>query len=196
VEARTAFSAALKINPAFNTAALSLADLDLAEGKLEPARTRVQSLLTRGDRSIDVLLKAAQIEAAARRDTEAQSYYEQVILRDPNNIEALNNLAYSLANGGKDPDRALVLAQKVKELAPYSSAIDDTIGWAYYHKGLYPIAARYIAKSSDAFAIRNYHLAMTHFKLGNREQAAGFLRVAMAQDPSLPEATIAAHLMK
>ena len=47
---------------------------------------------------------------------------------------ALNGLAYLLAET-RQPDEAIKYAQKAKELAPDSPAVDDTLGWTYFQKG-------------------------------------------------------------
>jgi tetratricopeptide (TPR) repeat protein len=79
---------------------------------------------------------------------------------DRNSTMALNNLAYLLSKD--DPDEALKYAQQAGELAPDSPAVQDTLGWAYYCKGNYEGAIRYLktAVEKDGTPRRKYHLGM------------------------------------
>ena len=127
---------------------------------------------------------------------EAIGYYEKAMQEDSSNVEVLNNLAYLLADTGKDPDRALTLAQKVKELAPRNPAVDDTIGWAYYNKGLFQASLDYLGKAAiGGTPRRKCHLAMAYIKLGDRQRALTTLQAILKEDPSLPEAQQALRLL-
>ena len=63
----------------------------------------------------------------------AANHYEQVISRQPNNIAALNNLAWLLREN--DPTRALEFANRARELAPANPAVLDTYGWIMHLSG-------------------------------------------------------------
>src|SRR5262249_51371415 len=53
---------------------------------------------------------------------------------------ASNNLAYVMLQQGGNIDMAISLAQTARRLMPDSPNAADTLGWAYYKKGLYPTA--------------------------------------------------------
>ncbi len=193
--ARAAFQAAEKIRPD-SVAELGLAALDFNAAKYDDARNEMLATLKREPHNIKALLQIAQIEDRAGRRTEAISYYEKALQENSKNPPALNNLAYLLADTGKDPDRALELAQQVKALLPDSPTVDDTIGWAYYKKGLFHPALDYLKKASASNSpVRMCHLAMTYYQLGDRHQAYTLLLAAMKADPSLPEAKEAMALL-
>ena len=109
---------------------------------------------------------------------------------------ALNGLAYLLADEANQPDEALKFAQQAKELAPYDPAVDDTLGWVYYRKGLYPVAAGHLeaAVAKEPNAVRKYHLAMTYFKSGDRPRGTVLLNQALKMDSTLPEAATAQRI--
>lgn len=68
----------------------------------------------------------------------AQNAYEKAILLQPDNYSALNNLAWLLATSPKDelrdPERAVILAQKAVGLKP-TAQIMDTLAESLYASG-------------------------------------------------------------
>ncbi|HVO98968.1 MAG TPA: tetratricopeptide repeat protein [Bryobacteraceae bacterium] len=192
--ARAAFQAAKSLSPAESAADLNLALLDYNEKKFDAARNTLANVLKREPHNFQALIQMAQIEHKTGQPMEAIAYYEKAIQENSNDAPALNNLAYLLADTGKDPDRALTLAQRVKELLPNSPTVDDTIGWAYYKKGLFQPALDHL-KQPSIEPRHMCHLAMTYFQLGYRHQAYTILQAAMKADPSLPEAKEAMALL-
>ncbi len=186
--ARSAFQAAKFLAPNSTTPDFALAELDLADGKLDSARSTLTGMLAKEPQNSRATLDLGYVEEKGGRLSEAMGYYEKTIQLAPQNVVALNNLAYLLADTGKDPDRALMLAQQVKELAPQDPNIDDTIGWAYYNKGLFKLAVDYMTKAETmSNARRTLHLAMAYARLGDRQHAQTLLKAALKQDSSLPE---------
>jgi tetratricopeptide (TPR) repeat protein len=110
---------------------------------------------------------------------------------------ALNGLAYLLADQANQPDEALKFAQQAKELAPYDPYVDDTLGWVYYCKGLYPVAVKHLeaAVAREPSARRKYHLAMSYFKSGDRPRGTALLNQALKMDSTLPEAATAQRML-
>lgn len=187
--AEAAFQAAKRLDPASTAADLGLAQFAVTEGKLDSARDLLTGIVTREPRNVPALFSLAEVEDKAGNFGAAIGYYGRVLQEDSANVLALNNLAYILADTQTDPDRALALAQKVKELVPENTAVDDTIGWAYYNKGLFRAALDYLAKAGTTSSPRRKcHLAMAYIKLGNRQQAATLVKAALKEEPSSPEA--------
>jgi len=122
-------------------------------------------------------------------------------MRKPNLVAviALNNLAYVLLEYANQPEEALKYAQQAHELAPDHPDIEDTMGWAYYRKGIYGMAVEHLAHAvardgkqmSPASNVRKYHLAMAYFKNGERERAMTTLEAAVKLAPDIPEARMA-----
>jgi tetratricopeptide (TPR) repeat protein len=194
--ARAAFQSARSLDPDLAMATISLAELDMSEQKLDSARETLTAALKKDPRGFAALVDLAQVEFAAGRVPEAIGYYERALQEAPDHVPAMNNLAYILADTGADLDRALKLAQKAKELAPDDPAVNDTIGWTYYHKGMYPAALEYLRKAeTDSSPVRKCHLAMVYIKLGDKQKAAATLQPVLKQHPSLPEAQKAMQLL-
>lgn len=65
----------------------------------------------------------------------ARDAYLQALAIRPNNLRALNNLAYLFVDGLDDPAKALQYARKAVEYEPRNANVLDTYGWALAHDG-------------------------------------------------------------
>lgn len=61
--------------------------------------------------------------------------YRQVLEAAPDDVVALNNLAYLLLEHTDRHQEALQLARQARELLPTDPQVLDTLGWAYYRQG-------------------------------------------------------------
>lgn len=185
--ARRAFETAVTADPGFLGARLALANLDLADGRNESARNRLLEALKAEPHNVAALLMMAEAEQRLGDNASANARYVAILGVDSGNIVALNNLAYALAR--QDPDAALPYAQKALETQPGSAAVQDTLGWVYYRKSMYPTAVQYLKASTDAepTAKHEFHLAMAYLKNGDRLQGQALLRAALGKDPNLPK---------
>jgi tetratricopeptide (TPR) repeat protein len=193
--ARKAFEAAKAGNPVSVDPDLGLVQLDISEGKQQEARKRLSDVVaSHPDNEMGRLL-LAQLDMADGTSAAAIEQYRKVLAQDGRNASALNNLAYLLADNNQ-PDEALRYAQQAKEVAPDSAAVDDTLGWTYFRKGLYPMAVTYLesAAAKEATARRKYHLAMAYLKAGDPKRGRRVLDEAVKMDPKLPEANMAREL--
>ena len=196
-DAREAFDASKAADPGFGPADLALARLDVLDDKPADARRRLDALLAANQETVAARVILGMIEEAASNYPAAIQHYRKVIETDRGNFIALNNLAYRLANDAKQPDEALQLAQQAKEIAPDHPSVEDTIGWAFYHKGIYRTAVAHLenAASMSQDAAIKYHLAMAYAKAGDRQKAEMTLRVALKANPNLQEAQMARALI-
>jgi len=190
--ARKAFQAALAARPGLVEAELALADLDTAEGKRDEARKMLTTVLSAQPGSIPGHMLLAQLEGMEGKNAAAIEQYRKVLALDQKNVFALNGIAYMLAES-KQPDEGIKYAQKAKELAPDNAAVDDTLGWTYFRKGMYSMAVTYLegANAKDGTARRKYHLAMAYLKAGDQKRGRQTLDVALKMDANLPEAQAA-----
>jgi len=83
------------------------------------------------DPAVNLLLGMA-MQAEDRVD-EAIGFYETTYGQDPNNIIALNNLAWLYQNS--NPDRALELSSRAAQLVPQNADVLDTYGWILLQQG-------------------------------------------------------------
>jgi len=202
-EARDAFTAAVTHNSQFVPSRLALAAMDQADGKADAARQELEPLLTSKAGELSARMGLSIIEAKAGNYPKAIEHLRKIVDAQPNNVIALNNLAYLLADHTDQTDDALKYAQKAKELAPNDVNVEGTIGWAYFRKGMYGPALQHLQDAAkregnnvmEGTAIRRYHLAMAYKKAGDGNNAAKILNVALKLDPNLPEARIASNMV-
>ena len=84
-------------------------------------------------------------------------------------------------------DEALKFAQQAVEIAPEDASTQDTLGWVYYRKGLYRNAVDHLklAAAKEPTARRQFHLAMSYLKAGDRDRGQQMLATALKQEPNL-----------
>jgi tetratricopeptide (TPR) repeat protein len=183
--ARTAFEKAKAADPKFAAADLSLAEMDIAEGRNSAALEKLRPVVAADAKNVSALLLSARAEEGAGARSAVVVSYRKVLSIDPSNLIALNNLAYVLA--ADNPDEALPFAQHAAEMAPDNPTVQDTLGWIYYRKGLYSMAVRYLktAVDKDATPQRQFHLGMSYLKVGNQAEGQKIVRDALHKDPSL-----------
>ncbi len=89
-------------------------------------------------------------------------YLKKALEVDPANANALNSLAYVLAEENIDLSHALKLCRKCVELAPDNPAYLDSLGWILYKSGKISEARTYLRKALD-LSPRNKEIAF-HMK--------------------------------
>jgi Flp pilus assembly protein TadD len=113
---------------------------------------------------------------------EAEKSYKAVLDLNPRFAPAANNLAYLYSANGGDKEKALSLARAAKEGLPDDPSVADTLGWILYKRGSYDGALSQLvdsaAKLTDNPEVQ-YHLGMTHYKLGNTKAARQSLSHAL-----------------
>jgi tetratricopeptide (TPR) repeat protein len=196
-EARTAFEAAKADDSNYVGADFALAELDLTEGKIDAAGTRLNAVLAGNPDNVDARLLLGMVQEVSGKFDQATANYRKVLANESRNLFALNNLAYRLANDSNESDEALRYAQAALEIGPDNPAIQDTIGWAYYRKGLYKNALPYLttASATGKVPIRLYHLSMLYAQLGDQKRARQSFETAFHINPALPEAKMAQDLL-
>ncbi len=114
------------------------------------------------------------------------SIYEVGIQRLPESAMLLNNYSYSLAERGKNLQKALELAQKAITLEPNNAAYLDTYGWVLYKLGKYKQAAEYIKKSIELranSAVVIEHLGDVYKAMGENTKALEYYKKAFDLKP-------------
>jgi tetratricopeptide (TPR) repeat protein len=187
--ARKAFEAAAAAKPDLISVDLALAEMDANEGRRDEARKTLSAVVSSHPENVAGRLLFAQLEMTEGKNAAALDQFRKAAALDEKNALALNGLAYLLAES-RQPDEALKYAQKAKELAPDNAAVDDTLGWTYFQKGLYSLAVTHLegAANKEGTAVRKYHLAMAYLKAGDPKRGRQMLDAALEMDPNLPEA--------
>jgi putative PEP-CTERM system TPR-repeat lipoprotein len=185
-EARQPLTAAKAANPSSAAPDIILARLDLEDGNRNGARQRLEAVINSNQRSAAHMMLAS-LEETEGNNQKAIEHYRRVVEADNSNSMALNNLAFALSRDTAMLDEAMKYAQKAKELAPENAYVQDTLGWIYYRKGLYQMAARELERAlvKDNLPIIRLHLGMAYRKLGEVDKGRQLMTAALAADPKL-----------
>jgi tetratricopeptide (TPR) repeat protein len=184
-EARAAFEAARKVDLKSTAADMALARLDFSQGNMDPSRQHLAAVLELQPQNTGARLLLAEIDKKTGDRPGAIAQYRAVVDLDHNSIVALNDLALMLCED--ETDEALKYAQQAGELAPDNPAVQDTLGWVFYRKGIYRSAVSYLkaAVEKDGTPPRKYHLGMAYLKAGDRDLGQRMLKSALEADPKL-----------
>jgi len=164
------------------TLARAYADMGAPERAVRHVR---EALAERGESGeLLAALGAAQFSAG---DVEgAFDTYERLLERDPDEVVALNFVAYVLAEEDRELDRALEYAERAARLAPTASEVRDTLGWVYYRLGRFEEARGELelaATLDEPSADTEEHLGDTLMALGLVEEARAAWRRALELEP-------------
>ena len=197
-EARTALEEAWGVGRRYVQAALTLANLDVQQGRLDAARKILEEVVTARPASTEALLMMGALDEKQQRYSEAAKQYRTVVDMDSTNVQALNDLAYLMAEKLNQVDEALQFAERAEELSPYSGMVKDTAGWVLYRKGFYRQAVARLkqAVALEATPIRQLHLAMGYYRVGEQQRSRALLQAALKTANGSPEAREAVELIK
>jgi tetratricopeptide (TPR) repeat protein len=138
-----------------------------------------------------VNLQLALTLDAAGLQRESLPLYENVVKNQPDNAIALNNLAYMMAEEGRDLDLALTYAQRARQRAPGSLDIADTLAWVYLRKQLSDSALniyRDITLKAPKNPLYHYHMGIALFQKGDKTGARRSLQTALSLNPTPSDA--------
>jgi len=160
---------AIELNPNDMASYQALARYLLASGRREESiQTYEQAVKSRPDSAPLHFTLGTLYESLGRRD-QAIAEYQEAVKLDPNLAVAKNNLAYLLAEAGRDLDRALDLAQQAKSQLPDNPNTADTLGWVLLKKGIPEAAIGYLKEAEGGFppaqpdlGVVRYHLALAY----------------------------------
>jgi tetratricopeptide (TPR) repeat protein len=196
-DAEAVLKDAQKIAPDDLSITVRLGELAFASKRFPEARQYLSSALSRNPRLARGQLLLAHIESIEGKRDLAMAGYRFVIDLDPENVEALNNLAAMLSDNPLSVDEGLKFAQKAKELSPADPNISDTFGWLLYQKGLFRESVPVLESAlSNSNPVTRYHLAMAYARNGEAQRAKVFLAQALKLAPDLPEAKQANQLIQ
>ena len=96
-----------------------------------------------------------------------------ILSRDPDNVDALNALGYSLADHTRRYQEAFGYIQRALELRPDSYFVLDSMGWVHYRLGHYKEAVNYLRRALDASSDSEIaaHLTEVLWVMGDKQAA-------------------------
>jgi tetratricopeptide (TPR) repeat protein len=159
-----------------------LGELYARQNRLADARDQFAKVVEKTPRSVGANTMLGMLLEGMRDLESAEQQYVKTLAVDPNAAVAANNLAWLYASSNRNLDQALQLAQTAIRQLPDHPNVNDTLGWVYYLKALYPQAVRHLeasVKRAPADPVGHYHLGMAYEKSGEIDKAKASLRAAL-----------------
>jgi len=152
----------------------------------EVAEDLLRGVLERDPNNLSAMSKFAMLLQVAGRNTESAKLYQKILELSPDNVIAMNNLAWIMCEEQNNYHEALELAQRGLKIAPQYVDLIDTRGVVYYRLGEFEKAIQdftrclelYPNRVSSAVASR-FHLARAFVKLGQTNKAIQHLNEAL-----------------
>ena len=156
----------------------------------------LESHLKDNPQDLQVRLYLADLMMKKNLYPEATKHYQFILERDPQNLLALNNIAWTLQQL-KDP-RAMKFAEDAYRLQPSNPAIEDTLAMLLLEAGKTARAVELLqaaaAKAPDSPEI-SFHLAQAFEKSGERDKAKMILERILASGKKFSEEAEAKELL-
>jgi tetratricopeptide (TPR) repeat protein len=156
------------------------------KGDLPKALTSFQQADALAPRDPLVAAALADVMRASGHNAEAVQGYRRVLSMEPDNANAMNNLAYTLLDTGGAADEAQKLAERALEKSPRSPNFADTLGMVYLKKNLDDSALQVFSGLTQRFPdnpVFRYHYALTLTQKGQKAKAKTELEVALRKSP-------------
>jgi tetratricopeptide (TPR) repeat protein len=146
-------------------------------------------VLQREPNSRQAIAAMAMLLQVSGRGPESAELYRKVLEVEPNNVVAINNLAWVLCEDEGKLQEALTLANRGLKLAPQYLDLIDTRGVIYYRLGEYDKSVQdfkrcvelYLPTSPSSVASR-FHLGRVYAQIGQKEQAVELISQALESD--------------
>lgn len=197
--ASASFQKAIDVDPDYLRSYGSLAQIFIAQKNLTSAISQYETILEKNPGIVSPHMMLGTLSEMQENYSVAEEHYRKALEIDPKFAPAANNLAYHLAERTDKFDDALKFARIAKEQLPDDPGVMDTIGWAYYRKGLYGNAVDEFTESLKSIPenpIVHYHLGLAYHKKGNIELAKKELSTALELNNKFPGADEAQMLLK
>lgn len=188
-DARAEFERALGIDPEAAEALAGLGTISGQQGDIEKAITLYDRAAAIDHGTDSYPYAAAQMLLQAGDPTAAIARLRIIVREFPGQAEARNDLAWLLADEGKELDLALKLAEDASQLNPGPDIL-DTLGFVHMQRGEFSAAVAILEKAvanDEASPSIRYRLGMALSQTGDPQRAREMLSGALEAGP-FPEA--------
>jgi len=194
--AETAFKKAVQLDRTNVDAYVKLGQSQMARGAVdETLSTFAEATAANPKEPVLYVLTGVACEHKHELDKAKAAYHTALQLK-PDQPQASNNLAYVLLETNGSVDQALQLAQTARRNMPESSNVADTLGWAFYQKGVYEsaigmfeeaikLSARNKEKENPTY---HYHLGLAYARTEQPGLARQHLERVLKIDPKYSSA--------
>jgi len=160
----------------------------LNDHKYEEAFASVNETLLYLPTNLDLLYARALVAAELKKVDVAEVDFRAIIAQEPDNVDALNALGYTLADQTQRYDEAKVLIEKALEIRPEASHIQDSMGWVLYRLKDYENAITFLKKAYAAYQEVEIgaHLGEVYWEVGDQEKAKTIWQESFEKDAQSP----------
>ncbi len=194
--AEAALRKAIELDKNNVDALLKLGKVQVQEGSADQALALYLQSIKDNPREVTFYILSGELYEAKKNWDQAKSMYQQALSISPDHPLASNNLAYVILEQGGNVDVAMGMAQTARRGMPDSPNAADTLGWAYYHKGIYQSA---ISQFQEALRLSekrgepddadlHYHLGLAYQKTNQTALARQQLEKAVKLSPNNADA--------
>lgn len=173
-----------------------LGKVQVLEGSSDQALALYLQSIKDNPREVRFYILAGELYEGKQNWDQAKTMYQQALSISPDNPLASNNLAYVMLEQGGNIDVAMNMAQNARRGMPNSPNAADTLGWAYYQKGIYQSA---ISQFQEALRLNekagapedatvHYHLGLAYQKANQISLARQHLEKAIKLSPDNADA--------
>jgi cellulose synthase operon protein C len=194
--AETALRKAIDLDKNNSDAMVKLGKVQIDEGSADKALALYQESIKENPREVTFYILAGELYESKNDWDHAKTMYQQALNLQSDNPTASNNLAYVMLQQGGNVDIALAMAQTARRGRPDWPNAADTLGWAYYQKGVYQSAIDLFQESlrlserqgAPEDATLHYHLGLAYEKANQPVQARQQLERALKISPNNSDA--------
>jgi putative PEP-CTERM system TPR-repeat lipoprotein len=196
-DAERAYRDALKVEPTAGPIASKLVGSMFAGGKTADAEAFTTRWLADNPRDSTVRMLLADRAMRARDLKNAGAQYQALLSVEPNNVVALNNLAWI---GGETGDaKAISYAERAAKLAPQSASVLDTLGTLLVRQGETNRGLEYLSKARELAPAR-FDLRLSYARAlvisGQKDAARKELREIVEAKEDATEKRAAAEMLQ
>jgi tetratricopeptide (TPR) repeat protein len=198
-DAENDYMQALERDPSRTSAEMLLVRVYQQSGRADDGIKRLDALAKKDPKNGEVYAIKGYIFESQGKLKEAEENYLLALNVDPNNDLAANNLAYLLAEAGRDLQTALRYAQGVRKRHPEDPPVADTLGWVYYKLGNLVLAkeqAEFATSKLPDHGVFQYHLGVIYRAANDRTRAKTAFEKAVASKENFKEKSLASAALK
>ena len=160
-------------------------DVLVENGKYLEALDVLGDAIKKADFNFELLYARSLVAEKLGRIDIIETDLGKVLEFDPNNVEALNALGYSLTNLTERHSEALIFIKKAFDLMPDSYHILDSMGWVYFKLGRLDESIKFLRQAYSQVRDPEVaaHLIEVLWAGGMQEEAVSVLENSMKEFP-------------
>ena len=185
-EAENELKRVIALRPDAPAPYILLARVYLEAGRVDEALRNVEGVAVRNPRDVGALMLVGTLNQQRGNMDPARDAYEKLLAINPDFGAALNNLAYLYSEHYHQLDRAYEIADRARKIAPHDPYVLDTYGWILFQRKQFAWAKGLLTESASKLANEpevQRHLGLTHYMLGEEEDARRLLEAALHAAP-------------